>query len=293
MLLSLATLFSLTALDLRWNAPDGCALPDLAEITAGASGAAAVRITNGRPNSWAIDLTFLKPFQGTRHLELTSCADANRAARALLVLGLRGADAFLLEDVATSAPPAPPPPQVTTSTIVVEREGARISGGVRTGAVANLFGLPGATPRFFLAGVLRVGAIELELGVRTGVTSTWAGGPTTTAAVSVWPSIGGELAGCFGPRLSRFRPAACALLVAERWELAGLGVTNPASGVGTLVGIGGRARLGFSLGAGFEVGILASLLGVVRRPVAEFEGVRTLAAGAYGFEAGAWLGFAP
>ncbi len=293
MLLSLVTLFSLTALDLRWNAPDGCALPDLAEITAGANGAAAVRITNGRPSSWAVDLTFLKPFQGTRHLELTSCADANRAARALLVLGLKGSDAFLAEDVATAAPPAPSPPNVTTSTLVIEREGTRLSGGVRTGALANLFGLPAATPRFFLAGMLRVGAIELELGVRTGVTATWAGGPTSTAAVSVWPSIGGELAGCFSPRLARFRPAACALVVAERWEMAGLGIANPASGVSTLVGIGGRARLGFSLGAGFEVGVLAALLGFVRRPVAQFEGVPSLAAGAFGFEAGAWLGFVP
>lgn len=296
MMLGIATLLSLSALDVRWTAPAGCSLPDLAELTAGTNGSAVVRITNGAPRRWGVDLTFLKPFQGTRHLDVTSCDDANRAARALLVLGLRGSEAFLEEDV--SAPPAPPPPtqsapQLSAVPIEVTRAGPVMSGGVRTGALANVLGLPATTPRFWVSGVLRVGSLELELAVRAGVPGVWPGGPTSTSSVAVWPTLGAELAGCYGPRLGRFRPAACALVVAERWEVRGAGVSDPRTGLGALVGVGARAHLAFSLGAGFEVGTRMALLGNVRRPVAEFDDVASLSAGPISFEAGGWLGFCP
>lgn len=288
----LLTLLTLSALDVQWLAPPSCAAPDLSLLATGASGRAEVRITSDAPTRWVLELAFLEPFQATRRLELGSCADARRAARALLVLGLKGADAFQQAEVPLPAPPLtaseplpPPPPPAPRATGPVLT--------LRLQGLATVLALPAVTPRFGLAGALRFGALELELGVRAGVPATFPGGPTSTATVALWPTLGGELLGCLGVSVGRLRPAGCASVVTEWWQLAGAGVSSPGRGSAALLSAGAVGRLGFTLGAGFELGVSVAFRGNLLRPTAEFAGQRALTTGPVTLEGGAFLGFAP
>jgi hypothetical protein len=273
------------SLDVAWLAPESCSVPDLAAITSGGTGAAVVRLSTTPAQRWVVDLSFTRPFTATRRLEVSSCDDARRAASALLLLGLKGAERFVADEV-TSAPPPPPPPPVEPPA-----EPA-VHGAVRLGALAQAFTLPVVTPRFTLAGALGLGLLELELTVRAGVPATFTGGPTPTATVSLWPAFGGDLAACFAPSLGSFRPAVCGTFVAELWSLRGSGVTNPDSGTGLFMAGGARARAAVVFGPGFEAGLFVSARVNVRRPVAEFDGTPAVTSGPFSLEAGGWLGWA-
>jgi hypothetical protein len=287
MSLGIVTLLALAALDVRWHAPDACSAPDLSLLSASESGRAEVHLTTPVFGTWVVDLTFVEPFEAARHLELATCADARRAVRALLVLGLKGADAFR-----EAAVPLSPPPLIASEPEPVPGALSR-RWALRAGALGSLLTLRATMPRFVLAGALRVGALEVELGVRTGLSEAFSSGPTTTASVTVWPVLGGELAGCFSPPLRRLRPGVCATVLVEWWQLSGAGVSNPASGSAALLAAGAQARLAYPLGAGLEVGGAAAFRGHLRRPTAEFSGVEALAAGPVSLEFGAWLGWAP
>lgn len=282
-------LVAVGALDVGWLAPERCPVPDLAAITADGSGAAVVRLSETLAGKWLVDLTFNKPFTATRRLEVSSCDDARRAASALLLLGLKGAERFVSGEVDTAAPvPAPPPPPPLVDDQPVE---APIHGAVRLGALAHAFTLPAVGPRFTLGGALGLGALELELTVRAGVPVSFAAGPTDTARVSIWPAFGGDLAACFAPSIGAFRPAVCGTVVGELWSLAGSGVTNPDSGTALFLATGARLRAAFVFGPGLEAGLHASLRANVRRPIAEFEGTPAVSSGPFSLEAGGWVGW--
>ena len=151
---------------------------------------------------------------------------------------------------------------------------------VRLGALANVFTEPAPTPRFALGAAIRLGVLELELTARAGVPAIFPGGPTSSSAVSVWPALGGDLAGCFTPTFGRVRFGVCATVVGEWWRLEGQGVSNSSGGDAALLALGGQGRVSFALGAGFEAGITAALRGNARRPVARFGDVEALRAGA-------------
>jgi hypothetical protein len=293
MLSGLFTLLTLSALDVRWLAPEACTAPDLSLLASTSNGAAEVRITTPTPATWVLQLTFLEPFQATRRLELGSCVDARRAARALLVLGLKGADAFQM----TELPLAPPPLTASEPIAPIETTPvptpAPLVLSVRLGALANAFTAPAPTPRFTLGGAVRVGVLEAELTARAGAPAIFPGGPTSSSAVSIWPVLGGELAGCFAPTFGRARFGACATLVGEWWRLEGQGVSSPSVGNAALVAIGAQGRVGFVLGAGFEAGVAVALRGNAIRPVARFGDVEALQAGPLGLEASAWVGWSP
>lgn len=294
MTLGLITVLAVSSLDVRWLAPEACAAPDFSLLASTSTGAAEVRITTLTQARWLLELTFLAPFQATRRLELGSCVDARRAARALLVLGLKGADAFQT----TELPLAPPP--LTTSEPLLPPTEARPGPttpfpvlSVRLGALANVFTEPAPTPRFTLAAAVRLGVLELELTARAGVPASFPGGPTSSSAVSIWPVLGGDLAGCFAPTFGRVRLGVCATVVGEWWRLEGQGVSSPSVGNAALLAAGGQGRMSFALGAGFEAGITAALRGNLRRPVARFAEVEALSAGSVGLEASAWVGWSP
>ncbi|MDP1918776.1 MAG: hypothetical protein Q8L14_21185 [Myxococcales bacterium] len=290
MMPGLVTLLALSALDVRWLAPDTCTAPDLSLLASTSNGTAEVRITTPTPATWVLELKFLEPFQATRRLELGSCLDARRAARALLVLGLKGADAFEKTELPLAAPPlttsdpSPPmaPSEVPPTPLVIS---------VRLGALANVFTAPAPTPRFTLGAALRLGVLEVELTARAGVPAVFAGGPTSASAISVWPALGGELAGCFSPTFGRVRFGACGTVVGEWWRLEGQGVSNPSAGNAALVAIGGQGRVAFVLGAGFEAGVTVALRGNARRPVGRFGDVDALLAGPLGLEGAGWVGW--
>lgn len=279
-------LLAVGALDVGWLAPETCSVPDLATITAGGSGAAVVRLSTTPTGKWLVDLTFNKPFTATRRLEVSSCDDARRAAGALLLLGLKGAERFVADEVTPQAPPPTPPPLPDDRPLE-----PAVHGAVRIGALAQAFTLPIIAPRFTLAGALRFGLFEVELTLRAGVPAIFVAGPTDTARVSIWPAFGGDLAACFAPSIGAFRPALCGTVVGELWTLAGTGVTNPDSGTGLFVSGGGRARAAFVFGPGFEVGLQVSARANLRRPVAEFEGTPAVSSGPFNLEAGGWLGW--
>lgn len=293
MMPGLVTLLALSALDVRWLAPETCAAPDLSLLASTSNGVAEVLITTPTPATWVLELKFLEPFQATRRLELGSCVDARRAARALLVLGLKGADAFAETELPVAAPPpttvepneptAPPvPPEVPPTPLVI---------AVRLGALANFFTAPAPTPRFTLGAAVRLGVLEVELTARAGIPAVFAGGPTSASAISVWPALGGELAGCFSPTFGRVRFGACGTVLGESWRLQGQGVSNPSSGSAALVAIGGQGRVTFALGAGFEAGVTVALRGNARRPVGRFGDVDALLAGPIGLEGAGWVGW--
>lgn len=279
-------LLAVGALDVGWLAPESCPVPDLAAITTGGSGAAVVRLGTTPAGKWLVDLTFNKPFTATRRLEVSSCDDARRAASALLVLGLKGAERFVSGEVTTDPPPPTPPPLVDDRPVE-----SPVHGAVRLGALAHGFTLPAVGPRFTLGGALRLGVLELELTIRAGVPMIFAGGPTDTARVTIWPAFGGDLAACFAPSLGAFRPGVCATFVGELWSLAGSGVTNPDSGTALFMSAGARLRAAFVFGPGLEVGLQASFRGNVRRPLAEFEGTPAVSSGPFSLEAGGWVGW--
>lgn len=164
---------------------------------------------------------------------------------------------------------------------------------VRLGALAHFFTEPAPTPRFTLGAAVRVGVVEVELTARTGAPAAFPGGPTSSSAVSVWPVLGGELAGCFSPAFGRVRFGVCGTFLGEWWRLEGQGVSNPSTGNAALLAIGGQARVGVVLGAGFEAGLTVALRGNARRPVARFGEVDGLQAGLVGLEAAAWVGWSP
>ena len=91
----------------------------------------------------------------------------------------------------------------------------------------------------------------------------------------------------------RARVGLCATVVAEWWRLEGQGVSNPAVGSAALLAIGGQGRVGFVLGARFEVGVSVALRGNANRPVARFGDVEAFQAGPLGLEASAWVGWSP
>lgn len=274
------------ALDVGWLAPEGCSVPDLAKITAGSSGAAIVRLSTTPAGKWLVDLTFNKPFTATRRLEVSSCDEARRTASALLLLGLKGAERFVSDEV-TPEPPPPPPPLVDDRPPETPLHGA-----VRLGALAHAVTLPAVAPRFILGGALSLAAFELELTVRAGVPTIFAAGPTDEARVSIWPAFGADLAACFAPSFGAFRPAVCGTVLGELWSLAGSGVTNPDSGTALFVAGGARLRAAFVFGPGLEAGVQVSLRGNLRRPVALFEGTPAVTSGPFSVEAGGWLGWA-
>jgi hypothetical protein len=290
---SLILLVTLGALDVRWGAPPSCPVPDLKEFTEGSDGAAVVRIEAGERAAWLVDLTFLRPFQGTRRLELQSCGDANRAARALLVLGLRGPDEFLGGEVSTAPEEPPSPPPIVSASAVPEPEVQALAGFVHVGALAHLVTLPAATGRARVGGGVRFKWLQAELGLRTGTTAAFSGltAAPTQAEVVVWPMLGVDLSACWAPVLGRFRAHACASGVVEGWQLEGRGVSTPASGVGVLAGVGALLGATFRLVAGLEVGVSAAARGHVIRPGAAFSGVPALTAGPLGLELGAWVGW--
>jgi hypothetical protein len=291
----LFTLLALSTLDVRWLAPPECTAPDLSVLASTSNGSAEVRLTTSAPATWLLELTFLEPFQATRRLELGSCVDARRATRALLMLGLQGAEAFEKTHLAPATPPllsseplartgvAPKPPEV--------RPTPRLA--LRLGALANVFTEPAPTPRFTLGAAVRIGVLEVELTARAGVPALFAGGPTSSSAVSLWPVLGGEFSGCFSPPFGRVRLGACATVVGEWWRLEGQGVSNPSAGNASLLAVGGQGRAGFLLGAGFEAGVSVALRGHARRPVARFGDFDALQPGPFGLEATGWVGWSP
>ncbi len=283
----LFTALALGVLDVRWLAPETCPAPDLALLSTTAKGSAEVRLTTPPPATWLLELTFFEPFQATRRLELSSCADAKRAARALLLLGLKGDEAFQKTEL-----PLPAPPLTTSELAVAAPPPGRLL-SFRLGALAAFFTVPTPSPRFTLGASIRRGVIEVELVARAGVPALFAGGPTSTAAVSVWPVVGGELAGCFSPLVGRVRLGACASFVGEWWRLSGQGISDPAVGDAALLALGGQGRAAFLFGAGFEAGITAALRGNAWQPVARFAGVDALQAGVLSLEVAAWVGWSP
>lgn len=291
---SLILLVAVGALDVRWGAPPSCPVPDLKEFTEGSDGAAVVRIEPGERAAWLVDLTFLRPFQATRRLELQSCGDANRAARALLVLGLRGSDEFLGGEVSTAPADPPPPPPIVSASLAPEPEAPALTGFLHVGAVAHLVTLPAATGRARVGGGVRYAWLQAELGVRTGTTAAFSGlaaAPTQTAEVVVWPMLGVDLSACWAPVTGRFRAHACASGVVEGWQLQGRGVSNPTSGLGVLAGVGALLGANFRLVAGLEVGASAAARVHLIRPAAGFSGVPALTASPLGLELGAWVGW--
>lgn len=279
MTLGLVTLVLAAGLDVRWSAPGTCEQPDLS-LLASANGRAEVTVSNPAPATWQLELTFLEPFQATRHLELGSCADVRRAARALLLLGLKGAEAFRAE-------PPPSPPPLTESVPEPTASPAPVQVSLALGALANVLAAPAVTPRLLLEARLSRGAFAGLLSVRGGLPASFAGGPIDGAAVIAWPAIGAELGGCLvlSPE-RRVRPAGCVMVLAEWWQLRGTGVSDPHVGSAALLGAGGRLEVALGLSDAIALTPFLAARGHLRRPSAQFDGSVALAAGALGLEAG-------
>ena len=288
----LFNLLMLSALEVRWLGPESCPAPDLAPVSTTSSGVAEVRLTSPAPAAWLLELTFLEPFHATRRLELGSCADARRAVRVLLVLGLKGNDAFQQTEPALTGPPLTTREPIDAAATTGDAPPALVL-SVHLGALATFLTVPAATPRVTLGAAVRRGVFEVELVARAGVPAAFAGGPTSTAAVSVWPVVGGELSGCFSPMVGPLRLGACATLVGEWWRLEGQGVSAPAAGDAALVGLGGQGRVGFVLGGAFEAGLSATARGNLWRPAARFGALEALQASPFSLEAAAWVGWSP
>lgn len=277
---SLVALISLQALQLDWRAPASCEAP---AISTDAPGRITVTVTQPSAMQWVVELEFVEPFQAKRRLELSSCDDVRRATRVLVLLGLRGEQAFAATVVTPGSPPVEPaPPPMPAVTVGITP---------RAGVQAQLFTLAVVTPRFELGAALTLGLFELGLDLRAGVPARFEGGPTGEAAVIIWPTLGATLSGCLSPQLGRFRPAACAAALAEWWQLEGVGVTNPRRGTAALLALGLTARLAFALTTSLELSASVSGRVNVLRPVAQFDGVTTQSARAFGLELGGWLGW--
>jgi hypothetical protein len=276
----------LASLDVDWRAPESCPPPDVSLLSS-ATGKVQATIDNPSRATWILDLAFLEPFQATRRLELSSCTDVRRAARALLVLGLKGAEAF------TTAP-APTPPPLTESSVELPPPPSPPAGprlALSAGALASALTVPSFSPRLVIEGSLGVGAFEAAAMVRGGLPVVVAGGPTATAAVSIWPTLGGELLGCVSPSHARaVRPAVCGAMLGEWWQLRGQGVSDPRGGSSALVGLGAQARVTVELGSWLQLTAFLTARGHLLRPVAQFEGVDAVAAAPFSVEVGALLG---
>lgn len=235
-------------------------------------------------DAWLLELQFLEPFTATRRLQLSTCSDARSAARALLVLGLQGAERF-----AQAPPPLSAPPLTTSDVIVSAPSRARL--GLRAGGWASFFSVPVPTPRISLMGVVLVRALELELSARTGFSTQFAGGPASGAAVRIWPTLGGEASGCWAPVFGRWRLGVCGSALVEWWQLRGEGVSDPREGHGVSVALGPTAKLALELMPGLELGLNVAGRVALRRPEARFAGVPAVVAGPVALDLGLWLGW--
>jgi hypothetical protein len=281
---SAVLLIALGALDVQWLAPESCPAPELSRL-AGASGRAVARVDTNTPGTWRLELTFVEPFTGTRTLELSSCADARRVARALLVLGLQGAEAFQSSEVATSPTPvvATEPPAPTVAPPV-----AGLSITPRLGGAFSFGSAPLGSGRFVAGADLRVRFFEAGLLARVGLPLRF--DTPSGAKVALWPTLGGDLTACWAPRSGRFTFGACASLVAEWWQLEGSGVTDPGRGSAAYVSAGPLARATWRFGPAFEVGGSLAFRAAIRRPTAVLDGREALSAGPVALEAQAFVG---
>ncbi len=285
MMLGLLTVLLAGGLEVRWTAPPTCERPDLSLLTS-ENGRAEVTITTPSAATWVLDLAFVEPFQATRHLELGSCTDARRAARALLLLGLKGAEAFRDEP-----PPSPPPLTASEPVPAPSPPPSSLHVTLRAGALGDAFAAPAVTPRFLVAAAVSIASFEGELAVRAGLPATFPGGPIDGAAISVWPTLGAEVAACLVLSPGRLvRPAACGTVLAEWWQLRGLGVSDPLGGSATLLGAGGQLKAVIALGDLLELVPFLNARAHLRRPSARFAGVSALDAGALSLEAGLAVG---
>jgi hypothetical protein len=282
----LAAMLAVGALEVQWLAPESCPAPDLSRVT-DANGRAVVRLDATARATWRLELTFIEPFDASRSLELSSCADARRAARALLVLGLQGAEAFRASDVPVSPPPvvpavieAPPPPPKPLVSVTA-----------RAGGLFSFGSVPAGSGRFLGGADLRVGFFEAGLLARLGLPITGAATGVEGGAVTMWPTLGGEVSACWAPRSGRFTFGACGSLAVEWWQLSGQGVTDPARGSAAWVAVGPLARATWRLGAALEVGGALAFRAAVRRPIAVLDGREAAAAGPVSFEAQAFVGW--
>lgn len=287
--LSVLSAVVLASLDVDWRAPETCPAPDLSLIAASANGSARAIVTQPSRATWVLELDFLEPFQASRRLELSSCTDVRRAARALLVLGLKGAEAF---NAAPVPPPTPPPLTKSDVQPVATPPEPSPRFALRLGALAQALSTPAVTPRLALEGGVGTGPFDVSLMVRAGLPAQYQAGPTATSAVSIWPALGGELLGCFTPNPDRpVRPSFCGGALAEWWQLRGVGVSDPLAGSAPLLGAGAQVRLTVEVGTWLELTAFLSARAHLLRPVARFGGVDALSAGPFSLEAGALAGF--
>jgi hypothetical protein len=284
--MTLAAAVVVGALDVQWLAPPSCPAPDLSRLE-GSSGRAMVKLDPTAPATWHLELTFLEPFEASRALDLSSCDDARRAARALLVLGLQGAEAFRQTEVPVSPPPIvaapvePPPAGLTPVSVTA-----------RAGGLFSFASVPAGSGRFIGGADVRVGFFEAGLLARVGLPATFAAPGVEGGAVTMWPTLGGEVMACWAPRTGRFTFSACASLVTEWWQLAGQGVTDPGRGSAAYVAAGPLARATVRLVSSLEVGGSLAFRAALRRPTAVLDGREVASAGPVSFEAQAFVGWA-
>jgi hypothetical protein len=282
----LAAVLVFGALDVQWRAAPSCPAPDLSRL-ADSNGRAVVQLQH-EASTWRLELTFVEPFEATRVLELSSCADAQRAARALLVLGLQGAEAFRASEV-----PVSPPPAVAAPVAPAPAEPSRpVSVSARAGGLFSFASVPAGSGRFFAGADVRVGFFEVGLAARVGLPITFAAPGIDGGTVTMWPTLGGELTACWAPRSGRFTFGACGSLAVEWWQLTGQGVTDPGQGSAAWVALGPLARVTWRLVSSLEVGGALAFRAALRRPTAVLDGREVASAGPVSFEAQAFVGWA-
>ncbi|MDX2009346.1 MAG: hypothetical protein SFW67_04100 [Myxococcaceae bacterium] len=283
----LAAVLVFGALDVQWRAPPSCPAPDLSRL-ADSNGRAVVQLEADAASTWRLELTFVEPFEASRVLELSSCADAQRAARALLVLGLQGAEAFRASEVPVSAPPTVAPSAVTPPP--VDRP-TPVTVTARAGGLFSFASVPAGSGRFLAGADVRVGFFEAGLGLRVGLPIRFAASGIDGGAVTMWPTLGGEVTACWAPRSGRFTFGACGSLAAEWWQLTGQGVTDPGRGDAAWVAAGPLARATWRLVSSLEVGGALAFRAALRRPTAVLDGREVASAGPVSFEAQAFVGW--
>ncbi|MCA2980667.1 MAG: hypothetical protein INH41_30885 [Myxococcaceae bacterium] len=266
------------ALEVQWLAPEACPAPDLSRLSA-SSGRAVARLEQPAAGTWRLTLTFVEPFRADRALELSSCDDARRAARALLVLGLQGAEAFQ----AFEAPVSPPP-------IVEAPAPRRVEVAARVGGAGAVGAAPGLSGRFVAGVDVRVAGFAVGLWARAGLPVDYATA-VEGSRVRLWPVAGGELTGCWAPRVGRLTFGACGSLALEWWRLTGLGVTDPGQGSAAALSLGPLARLTVRAVAALELGVAAAVRVAALRPAALLDGREVLSAAPVGVEAQAFVGW--
>lgn len=273
-----ALLVMLSALDVQWLAPESCPAPNLT-MTSSANGRAVVRVEQVSLATWRLELTFLEPFSATRSLELASCQDVRRAARALVSLGLSGAEAFQSTEV--SPPPvvaAEPTPQPPPST---EPEKPAVAVLARVGGVVSVAS-PGVSPRVVAGFDVELGSFAVGLSARVGF-------PVELTGVRFWPTVGADAAACWAPRVGSFVFSACASAVVEWWQLEGLGVSDSRKVSAAWVALGPLLRAAFRPGR-FEFGVSVAGRGAAVRPEARIDGTAVATPPLFSLEAGAFAG---